>query len=67
MKRAILFFLAIVLVTLFFLAIVLVIAGFYFVKQPIPFSPIVGTSMNPALRTGDLITSEEIPIYLSGR
>ena len=46
---------------LFFLAIALVITGFYFVKHPMPFSVIVGTSMNPVLKMGALITNEEIP------
>ncbi len=45
---------------LLFLAIALVITAFYFVKHSMPFSVIVGTSMNPVLNTGDLITNEEI-------
>jgi len=50
MKRAI----------LFPLTIALVIAVFYFTKQPMPFSAIVGTSMNPVLNMEDLITNEQI-------
>ena len=43
-----------------FFTIALIIAVFYFIKRPTPFSAIVGTSMNPVLNTGDLITNEEI-------
>ena len=50
MKRAI----------LFILAIVLIIAAPYFIKQPMPFTPITGVSMNPVLREGDLIAYEEV-------
>ncbi len=52
---------------LFFLAIALVGGVFYFIKQPMPFSAIVGTSMNPVLNTGDLITNEETAVDISGR
>ncbi len=45
---------------LLLLTIVLVITVFYFVKHPISFLAVVGTSMNPVLNTGDLITNEEI-------
>lgn len=50
MKRAI----------LFFLAIVLIMAAPYFMKRPMPFTLIKGTSMNPVLKEGDLVTYEEI-------
>ncbi len=46
-------------VILFFLGIVLIIAAPYFIKQSMPFTPITGISMNPALKEGDLITYKE--------
>ena len=45
---------------LFLLATALLIAVFYFIKQPMPFVPIAGKSMQPELKIGDLITYEEI-------
>lgn len=52
MKRAI----------LFFLAIVLLIVAPYFLKQPMPFLPVAGISMNPVLMEGDLIMYEEVSL-----
>jgi len=45
---------------LFFLVIALVVTVFYFIKPPIPFVPVAGTSMQPELKMGDLINYEEI-------
>ena len=45
---------------LFFLIIAAVVAVFYFMNQPLPYVPVVGTSMNPELKWGDLITYEEV-------
>lgn len=50
MKRAI----------LFFLAIVLIVFAPYFVKPTMPFGLVTGISMNPVLKEGDIITYEEI-------
>lgn len=37
------------------LAVALIIAAPHFIKQPMPFAPVTGTSMAPVLREGDLI------------
>ena len=43
-----------------FLAIALAVNVVYSIKQSMSFSTIVGTSMNPVLNMGDLITNEKI-------
>ena len=47
-------------VMLCFLVIALAVNAFYFIKQPMPFSTIVGASMNPVLNMGDLVTNEKV-------
>lgn len=51
MKRAI----------LLFLAIVLIVVAPYFIKPTMRFGLVTGISMNPVLKEGDIITYEEIP------
>ena len=53
MKRAILFLLAIVFITV----------APHFIKQPMLFAPVMGVSMAPVLKEGDLITYEKISPY----
>ena len=45
---------------LFLLAIVLISAAPHFIKQPMPFAPVTGISMTPVFKEGDLIMYEKI-------
>ena len=45
---------------IFIIALAVCIGGLFFVKGAAPFLPVFGTSMEPALRAGDLIIIEEV-------